>query len=48
MDRHLDGLLHGTQGWEDKGVETTGERHLDESALRDVLKKDLISEVDAG
>lgn len=47
-NRHLDGLLNGAEDWETERNERTGERDLDESALRDVLKKDLVREVDAG
>ncbi|KAL9025742.1 MAG: hypothetical protein Q9196_005487 [Gyalolechia fulgens] len=48
LDGHLDGLFHGEGGLEH--VDTNGYRKqdLNECALRDVLKKDLVREVDVG
>lgn len=46
VNRHLDGLLSGAGDWETGRTERTGERSLDEGALRDVLKRDLVQEVD--
>ncbi|KAL9021395.1 MAG: hypothetical protein Q9185_001403 [Variospora sp. 1 TL-2023] len=44
--RHLDGLLlHGQDAWESGGAGFAGGADLDESSLRDVLKKDLVREV---
>ncbi len=45
VNRHLDGLLSGAGDWETGRMERNGERDLDEGALRDVLKKDLVQEV---
>ncbi|KAI4189362.1 MAG: hypothetical protein LQ346_005126 [Caloplaca aetnensis] len=45
VNRHLDGLLSGAGDWETGRTERNGERDLDEGALRDVLKKDLVQEV---
>ncbi|KAL8754127.1 MAG: hypothetical protein Q9184_005210 [Pyrenodesmia sp. 2 TL-2023] len=46
VNRHLDGLLSGAGNWETGRTERNGERDLDEGALRDVLKRDLVQEVD--
>ncbi|KAL8902770.1 MAG: hypothetical protein Q9207_004398 [Kuettlingeria erythrocarpa] len=45
VNRHLDGLLGGAGDWDTGHMEKNGERDLDEGALRDVLKKDLVQEV---
>ncbi|KAL8931063.1 MAG: hypothetical protein Q9208_000165 [Pyrenodesmia sp. 3 TL-2023] len=48
VNRHLDGLLSGAGDWETGRTERDGERDLNEGALRDVLKRDLVQEVDVG
>ncbi|KAL8732515.1 MAG: hypothetical protein Q9166_002729 [cf. Caloplaca sp. 2 TL-2023] len=47
VDRRLDGLLNEAPGWGKHQLGRDGERDLDPGALQDVLKKDLISVVDA-
>ncbi|KAI4118774.1 MAG: hypothetical protein LQ345_001234 [Seirophora villosa] len=48
INRHVDGLLNVADGWEGGGAgHIGGGGGLDESAVRDVLKKDLVREVDA-
>ena len=47
MDTQLDGLLGADGGWENGGAEGTNP-DVDEGALRDVLKKDLVKEVEVG
>ncbi|KAL8815628.1 MAG: hypothetical protein Q9223_005256 [Gallowayella weberi] len=46
-DRHLHGLLNEVQGWGQGNSGSDGHKDLDPGALQDVLKKDLISVVDA-
>lgn len=46
IDKHLDGILNWADAWENDGGQKMGERGLDERALRDVLKKDLVREVE--
>lgn len=48
LDRHLDGLLKGGVGLEQEDTNGYGKQNLNEGALKDVLKKDLVREVDAG
>lgn len=47
VDRHLDGLLSEARGWGRDDPDTDGKQDVDPRALQDVLKKDLISVVDA-
>ncbi|KAL8994232.1 MAG: hypothetical protein Q9188_007126 [Gyalolechia gomerana] len=45
LDRHLDGLLNGGAGLEQEDTNGYEKQNLNEGALRDVLKKDLVREV---
>lgn len=48
LDRHLDGLFSEEGGSEHEDTNGHGKQDLNGSALMDVLKKDLVREVDAG
>ncbi|KAL8679395.1 MAG: hypothetical protein Q9186_004330 [Xanthomendoza sp. 1 TL-2023] len=46
IDGHLDGLLNGGHDWGQHHLDGDGKQDFDPGALRDVLKRDLISVVD--
>ncbi|KAL9602516.1 MAG: hypothetical protein Q9219_001811 [cf. Caloplaca sp. 3 TL-2023] len=48
LERQLDGLLSEASGLEHEDTDTHEKQDVDEGALRDVLEKDLVREVDTG
>ncbi|KAL8718207.1 MAG: hypothetical protein Q9225_004634 [Loekoesia sp. 1 TL-2023] len=48
VNQHLDGLLNGDGELEHQDMQVHGRQDVEEGALRDVLKKDLVREVDGG
>ena len=47
VDRHLDALLSEGRGWGRDDLDRDGRQDVDPGALQDVLKRDLVSVVDA-